>query len=185
MIYYLESPPSKPGKGGKEDYCLFNNNVSDFTVYDNKIFIWETTSGGCCVFIFDSNGNELNRIKLNLENQKISQAFKDKYIEYWKTFSKAWEYLNARCNVFFPEYFPYFQKIEVNKGKIYIYTYNFKGNEREVIITDLKGKVLKKIFVPLMYFINGIDYTIDDDNFYYVIENEESEEWELHMVNLK
>ena len=58
---------------------------------------------------------------------------------------------------------------------------------------DLKGKELGRVYMPLvekaplMARLNGVDlqiYSIHKNKFYYLKENEDEEEWELHVQNI-
>lgn len=181
LLYYCEDNPILK-LGQKEDYNLLHA-ILGFTIYKDKIFLGDPYRG-LFVVVFDSNGNELNRINLNMTRQKVTEEFKKKWLEeHWPDKSK-WEAFKRMVNPYFPEYFPPFFKFEVNNDKIYFFTYNKRGNENEVIITDLKGKILKKSYVPSTLNKFGLDFTVDNDKYYYIIDNDETEEWEVHVVDI-
>ncbi|MCK4890773.1 MAG: hypothetical protein KAS97_12640, partial [Candidatus Aminicenantes bacterium] len=73
-----------------------------------------------------------------------------------------------------------------NDDKIYIQTYKIKEEKFEWIITDLTGKILKKVFLP-QNIESAIAYspiTISEGKYYYLKEDIEEETWELHRVDL-
>jgi hypothetical protein len=90
-----------------------------------------------------------------------------------------------RYNFYFPEYFPGFYRFAVDKGKVYFLTYNRKGDQRELIVTDFNGKVLKQSYVPWVENEVYTNFSISNDMFYYIMENDETEEWELHVTDIK
>ena len=96
-----------------------------------------------------------------------------------------WERLKTSYHYVFPEYFPAIRRFWVNNEKIYTLTNEKKEGEkmekaqRELVTLDLKGKVLKRMFVP---DIDGC--TIDKNKFYYLFENEHKEVWELHAKEI-
>jgi hypothetical protein len=66
-------------------------------------------------------------------------------------------------------------------------TYTKKDGKNEFLILNLKGKYLKKFYLP----IKDMDvqfyptYTVRDSKFYQLVENQESEEWELHITEIR
>ncbi|MGE5340350.1 MAG: hypothetical protein ACM3SY_02605 [Candidatus Omnitrophota bacterium] len=182
LVYYAEnSPITKPGQ--LEDYPMLPCSV-DFIVYNDKVFVSDPYRG-MFVTIFDSNGNELNRINVNFEKKKVSEEFKKHWMDERWPDKAQWETYKKRVNAYFQEYYPPFFKFEVNNNKIYFFTYNRKGDLQEIVITDLKGKILKKSYVPRTRNKFGSDFTVDNDKYYYIVDNDEIEEWELHVVDIK
>jgi hypothetical protein len=64
-----------------------------------------------------------------------------------------------------------------------------EDEEKEIsqwFIFDLKGKLLKKVQLPMKYqnALKHFPYAIHDDKFYQVVENIEEEQWELHITPL-
>ncbi|MGE5342158.1 MAG: hypothetical protein ACM3SY_11845 [Candidatus Omnitrophota bacterium] len=158
--------------------------LHSFIVYKDRIYIGDPTRG-LSLQVFDSNGKELYRINLNYEKKKVPEEFIQEWLsERWPDRS-VWEAYKKTCNPYFQEYFPPFLKFEVKNDKIYFFTYNRKGTDSEVIVTDLKGKILRKAYVPHSRSRLGSDFTVANDKYYYVVDNEETEEWELHAVDIK
>jgi hypothetical protein len=69
-----------------------------------------------------------------------------------------------------------------------VLTYKMKGNDRECIVLDLKGKEIKRMTLPIPetygVALNRL-YTTKHAIFYQLKENEEDETWELHTLSLK
>ena len=72
----------------------------------------------------------------------------------------------------------------INNEKLYVRTYKKSGEKTEFFILDSKGKLLEKVFIPIYERNrrNYYSYSICDGKVYQLIENEDTEEWELHIV---
>lgn len=145
----------------------------DYCVYNGRIYLADT-SKGFFIAVYDSNGNKIYDIKKDYKKKRIT----DKYIaDYKKSFRKSRDSKNF--NLKFREYFPAFQRFEVNSGKIYVWTYEKKDSKAELIILDLKGNVLKRTFLSWRQ-----SYSLDHYKYYYLFENED-EGTELHLEIIK
>jgi hypothetical protein len=84
--------------------------------------------------------------------------------------------------------------------KIYVLTYKKEKEKSEFVILDLKGKLLKKVFLPFNQSDEWFHYslakatsqasphatfTIKNGKLYQLIENEDKEIWELHITNIE
>jgi hypothetical protein len=180
MMFYYEYPPRQM-RGGKWDYNMVRE-FKDFVIYQDNVFIGDA-GRGLFVETFDSSGNKINRIHLKAEKLKVTEEYKKNYMSLLET-DPTYQAVGSQYNLIFPEYFPGFYRFSVNDGKVYFLTYKKMGKSREVIVTDLKGKELKRTSVPWIENEISINYSIDNGKFYYLEENEETEEWELHMVEI-
>jgi hypothetical protein len=157
-----------------------------FNVYDNKIFVVKGGDQEFLMNVYDHEGNKLYTITRESEKIKIPQTYiKDVYDWFRIKFQLGLEW-NIR-NTKFPEYFPALRDFQVEDNKIYVFTYKREGNKNEVIVLDLKGKLLKKEMIPV-YERNpeGFHaYSFHKGAFYQFVEQEESEEWELHITKIK
>jgi hypothetical protein len=155
--------------------------------YD-KIFIADTKKG-FFIEVFDNNGNHLYTIKKELEPVEISEEFK-------KTIMAEAEADNRRLwqrvekVVTFPKYFPELRSFFIEDGKIYATTYKEKDNKHELIILDLKGNILKSVFLTLKSWKiykhsrrHRDLFTIKNGKIYELVDNPEEELYELHITN--
>ncbi|MCK5058855.1 MAG: hypothetical protein KAT34_19565, partial [Candidatus Aminicenantes bacterium] len=92
----------------------------------------------------------------------------------------------------FPSHRPPIKSMEIDNNKIYISTFRTENNKVETIVMDLKGNVLKTVFIEpsakewIMALLLGIKLeTIHNDKIYYIKENEDVEEWELFVQEIK
>ena len=66
-------------------------------------------------------------------------------------------------------------------------TYKEKDGKNEFIVLDMKGKELNRLFIPVAPFDEAtvlITYTICNGKLYHLKDNEETEEWEVHIHNI-
>lgn len=175
----------------------------DFTsvaVVDDKIFIEESPKG-FFIEVFDNNGKKLYEIKKTYEKQKLTSKNReeletmvreDPQVKQAAKQLGGWQEAKKFFNMIFPDFFPPIKGIEISGKKLYVRTYKVKNDKEEYIVMDLKGNVLKKVFISrflevslLAQIAGGKLYSIAKDKLYYLVENEEEEEWELHVETLK
>jgi hypothetical protein len=86
----------------------------------------------------------------------------------------------------FPAAFPPIRNFHIVDNKIYVVTYKEKDNQCWMLVFDLGGKLLKEVFVSLVDINMLIPdlynyYTIHEDKLYILRDNQDTEEWELHI----
>lgn len=171
-----------------------------FRICDNKIFIEESPKG-FIISVFDENGNQLYQIKKPFEPLKISAEQKEKLLTKLKedpwvkpqiNALGGWDEVKKIIQVEFPDYFPPIKNLDISDNKLLVQTHRGNQNREEYIIMDLKGNIEKKVFIPkrietpLMARLMGVKlYAIQNHQLYYIKENEEDEEWELHVEKIK
>jgi hypothetical protein len=71
--------------------------------------------------------------------------------------------------------------IHAAEKKLFIKTWGIKNGREEYVVFDLDGNEIAAVYLPtaVMYY-----YSINKNTFYYVKENEEKEEWELHWEKI-
>jgi len=182
LVYYLESPPDKIS-GGKRDYVVISDYLG-IIVREDKIYVGDS-SRGLFVAVFDANGQEIDRVNLwKMDKIKITEEYKKEFMERIKT-NSSYNIVKSMYNIIIPEYFPGFYRFAIDNGKVYFLTYLKKDGKREIIVADFKGKMPKRTYVPWVENDAYINFSIENDKFYYILENEEEEVWELHMVEMK
>jgi len=164
-----------------------NSNVShenpfrhyfNFLVYKSSIFIADT-SRGFYIEVFNSEGQLLYKIDKNSEVETIpvTEKIKSEFLNQNKNSDdvKLAGMFGKKVKYTFPKYFPAFKRIFIDSGKIYAVTYKQKSNKNEIIIMDLKGKILKRVFLEL----GGKCLNVFSGGLYYLKDNLDNEEWEL------
>lgn len=148
--------------------------------YENKIFLADTNKG-LCFDVFDSDGTKLYRVEKKYEKKAVSSRFKEETIaEAKKELKDLWEKYKKRYE--FREYFPAMENFQVIDNHIYIKTYH-RAHDRgmvEYIVMDLHGNNPRSVSLPYV----DTPSTIKNNRFYYLLENEAEEMWELHSVKI-
>lgn len=167
----------------------------DFQVWEDKIYM-ERSPRGFVIEVYDSSGKLVNTIKKEMEKIPVTGKHKEEGLNIFKAdpFVKEIGYENFKRNmseIRFPDFFPVIQSIDVSNGFIYVRTFKRKGNKEECIVMDLKGKVLRKKYLPrvenapfLAHALGIRYYTIHNNTFYYLAENEDDETWELYTEEI-
>ncbi|NIM13038.1 MAG: hypothetical protein GTO45_13005 [Candidatus Aminicenantes bacterium] len=147
-----------------------------FPGFDNKIHI------------FDKTGNDVGTIDIPCSKVPVTSELKNKFIDYFKRdirYKQVFEFEKNRMK--YPNHLPLLKDYRVGDGKVYVIG-NKKENEKyETFIYDLDGKLLKKVWLPLVDkdILELYPFTIAGGKLYQLIENEDEEEWELHVTEIK
>ncbi|MGE5341970.1 MAG: 6-bladed beta-propeller [Candidatus Omnitrophota bacterium] len=180
-IYSTHFPLLTGGNRTKRSRMLVMPLVQQ-TVYKNKIYIADTTRGFFFT-VFDASGNKLHDINIPYKKIPIKSEEKQKYIDRWVGWYGK-KRLN-RIDFTFPDYFPAFNDFKIADDKIYAFTYVMNpvsAKIQDLYILSLDGKLLKKATIP--YSI-AQSYDIHKNKYYYIMDNEDTENWELHMEEIK
>jgi hypothetical protein len=172
----------KENSGGKSVVRIMGPSVF-FQCNPNNIFLIDS-SKGFIIEVFDYNGESVYVIEKELPKIKIPESFKEKKIEdMLKAYPSAQKEKIAKTITFdFPDYFPVIQDFLVVGDNLYVKTCQTEENREEYIILDTKGNILKKIFLPEVQFGH---WAVNENKFYFLKDNDEKEEWELHCIDLQ
>ncbi len=181
-LLYCYEIPKITTKGNKKPFRTIIDR-RDVIIFENRIFIGDSERG-LFVQVHDLNGNRLYQIRLDSEKIKVPQDY-GKDLKKETGDNPKWNWFNNEYYYNQPEYFPGFYGFFIGKNKIYFLTYKKVDNNREVIICDWNGKSVRKKYIPWIDFQLYRIYTIWNDKFYWLVENEDIEEWELHESELK
>ena len=166
-----------------------------FKVWKDKIFV-EKSINGFLIDVYNYDGKLLYSIKHPYKNLKFTNEHKKKIID---RFSKdvaikkegGWKQFSKQNDLIYPETFPAIKNFDIFDNKIYVQTYTEKEGKNEYWILDLKGKLLKKTFLPsfdtdsLLDSILGTKLNCIYQNTLYFIEENDNEDWELHSSFIK
>ncbi len=150
---------------------------ADFLIADNKIFVID--GDRTAVYVFTQEGKQLFTVTNPDKPVPFDEEDKKAEIESYK-YNKLWSRLyETRKNLFqWPSYWPPLRTffLDPTDKKIYLQTYEVKEDKLKYIVYDFSGRLIKKIPLPYrgrMVFYGG--------RFYQLLENEETETWELHV----
>lgn len=149
--------------------------------YREKIFV---DGKNKVIRVFDNKGEKLYDINLKYDRIKITDEIKNKYLKYYREnpfWRQRWERLKKWY--IFPDYLPVVQDFVVKDERIYILTYKEENDKFEFLVLDIKGKLLKKVFLPLVKssYIWYYPWDISKGKLYKIVEKEDSERYELHV----
>ncbi len=136
--------------------------------------------------LFDHNGNLLKKLSLPLEPVKMTDELIKKYDEFYMTDKLIKPlYQRDRKMVKFGDYLPLVRRMFFDDGRLYVVSFNRKDGKSEVVVTDLKGTIYKKGFLPIREESIHALYPLDIKNgkIYQLIENS-SDQWELHVTSI-
>lgn len=160
--------------------------TSTYYVYQGKIF-YDDEQG--IIHVLNSSGEELYSIRHQYERVKIKEIHKKRYLRYWQTDLRE-EYEVFKPRLKFPGAFPPIRNFHILDNKIYIITYQEKKNRCKMFVFDLNGKLLREVYVSLVDINMLIPdlynfYTINKDTLYILRDNQDTEEWELHLEKIE
>jgi hypothetical protein len=133
--------------------------------------------------VLDKAGNKQYTITYDYKPLKVTNADKDRTMDFLKTNPETGPYLEMLKPIIFPDYFPAIQNYYVVDGKVYVFTYKRDEGKSEYFIFDAKGKFLKQSIIPYAFMSPVDEYpaAIKNGILYQLIENEETEAWDLHI----
>ncbi|MGE5344151.1 MAG: hypothetical protein ACM3SY_22010 [Candidatus Omnitrophota bacterium] len=152
-------------------------------IYNNKIFVFDNR-GDFIIRIFDPQGKPAGKIALEYKKARITEEYKKKINGWMKQDPMFKGMPEVYWKMFvFPRYFPVVRNFVVEGNKIYVHTYNFQGEKDEFIILDSNGKIVKRIYLRRLTIspLAPLSYTFYKGNYIYLLENEDTEKWELHF----
>lgn len=185
-------PPPPPGsKVVKTDVEVIPDCL-ETAVQDDRIFIADSRRG-FFVSVFDQAGEHLYDIHKEFEAVKVSDDFKDGF---WKAKRSLenWARLKQRFNYRIKDFYPAFSSMKIQGQKMYFTTYARKRGLYEMVVLDLRGSLLGRSFCfplePEAKLLGGIapfsnEYAIQDDMLYYLVLNEDTMLFELHVLVLR
>ncbi len=179
------------------------NNLIDLTLdginiaVDNKKLYIEESAKGFEISVFELDGTPVKRITKNVPKIEFSDKYREEAINNLKNNSAikqmGWENFKSRVKIINQKYLPLIQDMVVDNKKLYIKSNKTKDSTVEFIVLDNSGKELKRVFLPKPMEANFVSkmfgrparfYKFYNDTYYYIIENEEDEEWELHSIKI-
>jgi hypothetical protein len=153
-----------------------------YHTYDNKLFV-EGENGE--IVVFDHTGKKILTITHDYKKVPFTQKHIDEIL---KSFERRGPGLFrlAKQRGQYPEYFRprYFT---VADDRVYVLTYEQEDGKSAFYVFDFKGKFLKKVFVPFYEsdFLHFYPYSVSGGKLYQLVDNEDTEEWELVVSKLK
>ncbi len=160
-----------------------------FYIVKEKVFLDGVDGVDGVIYIFDENGKEINALRYPFERIRFTKEHEERFVKELKRNPYTREfYQGNKHRLKFPDYFPLIRMFHVTDNKIYVMTYKEKDGKNEFVILDMKGKLLNRMFIPISPFEETtviIFYTIKNGKLYLLKDNEETEEWEVRIFEIK
>jgi hypothetical protein len=157
-----------------------------FHVYNNKVIVDNKEKGQ--IYIFDVNGKKIKTISHPFKRVKFTSAHEKKLIEFFLSDPVIRpQYEASKHLVKFSSYFPYIWDHQPANDKIYVLTYEEQDGKNKFYIFAMDGTFLKTSLMkmPQIDAERPYPYVIANEKLYQLVENEEEEEWELHIKEFK
>jgi len=158
-----------------------------FTMKASGNIIYLNNSKEFIIERYSENGDKLSPLKMNYKLKKVSDARKREIRNYFRNdsrFSGFWERIKDMFEV--EDQYPAIRNFFITGNRIYIHTYNRLDSGDEFYILTLKGKLIHKKILPVSAknVLEDQPYFIENGKFYHMTENEDEEEWELHISQI-
>ena len=95
-----------------------------------------------------------------------------------------WKQFKNKLEPVFPKFFPEIRFFNILDNKIYVQTFTEKGDDCLFRIYDITSKGISNVFLPRACEGTIKWYDIQNGQYYYLKENEESDSWEMFVVNI-
>lgn len=147
-----------------------------------KIFV--ATGSDFVIDVLDESGKKLYAITREYQRARVTGDDRKRVMHHLETDPGIKPYLDMIKPIIFPDNYPAIRNYYVADGRIYVLTYKIKEGNTECLIFNTNGQYLKTVFLPYRYKNPVDEYPADikSDRLYQVVENEDSEEWELHIT---
>lgn len=159
---------------------------AQFRIFENRLYFLYRETGR--VDVFDEKGEKMFAIDFEYDRRPVTAEDRQKFHNYYRTdprFSQFYDAVKARFK--FPGEYPAAIDNVVADNQIYVLTNIRKGEESQVVVFDIKGNFLKNVMVPVAFANPAETYpmTIHFKKLFQLVDNEDTEEWELHIHELK
>jgi hypothetical protein len=148
----------------------------------NKVFI--SAKKDFVVDVVDKNGKLLFSITRNYERIKIDRSYENNFFAWVKKNRSPLMYERMKHMFEFPDYLPAIYDMIIDKDILYVITYKRKKEKNEVFLYTTTGKFVKILDIPLYkeHPIDPLPYTIHHGKLFQLVDNAETEEWELRVT---
>ncbi len=166
----------------KQPFPMITHQIS-MQVYNGNVYISDTRKG-FYFQVFNRDGKRAEEIRIEQDPLKVGGEYKKKALE--KLVRKTWwKSFKDKLDPVFPEYFPEIRFFTIRDHKIYVETHLEKGGKTLFSVYDLKTKKISEILLPPASDGSFARYDFDKETYYYLFENEDDDNWELHVKAIK
>ncbi|MCP4219274.1 MAG: hypothetical protein GY765_31865 [bacterium] len=171
-----------------------------YCVVNNKMYL-DRSPDGFIIDCFDKNGKKLKELTHKVTPVRVTEKHQQEGLNDFKEIpfiknrlkEKGPDWFKAyrsRTKLVYPESFPAIGNLTTDGNLLYVKTFRKKDNKEEYIEMDLKGKVLRTLYLPYVRKV-GFLVRMQGDKTYYCFhkgvfyyldleETDDDEEWVLH-----
>ncbi len=172
--------PIKPG--AKLDPLKILKRPVLFTRGD-KAFVLDPIEGS--VQCYDKTGKHLRTINPAIDKTPFTKEDEKRYRDFFKSNTNtSVQYQRFLPLIQFPKHYLPVKDFILSDNRLYLITHKKIGGQLECLVLGLDGKLIKKGKVPLVEAtpMEDFPYHIRDGKFYTIIEDEDTEDMELHAT---
>lgn len=168
-------------KEGNTVLWKLEDRIPEFKVYKDSIFV--AGSGEFVVDVYDAEGKKLREIKQKYQRQEISRQDRDEIIKIWQedfpSIRRQWDFFKKI--IIIRGAFPAIRDFHISDDKIFVQTCKVAKGKTEFFILATDGTFIKQSSLPLVYrnMLTHFPSAIAKNKLYQLVENEETENWEL------
>ena len=173
----------KISRGGKVD-VIAATRIASLYVHDDLIYV--PADKGFELNIFNTSGEKKGAFKHLFKKVKFTKQNEKEIRDIMKKNMPQGQYEVAKNLFVFPEFFPEIMLTKISDNIVYIMTWERKDGKFKVVTFDLKGNLIKEKYLNLK-MKGGVEpypNVIKNNKVYQLIENDETEDWELHVSKI-
>lgn len=157
-----------------------------YLTFEDKLYIVDGSDFE--VKVYDNNAKELFTITRDYKKVKFGEKDKKRIFDELKSNPRQRQFFDTiKKMAVFPDHYPAIVSLFERDNYIYIMTFKRKNNNYEFFIFDANGNFVKQVFIPFVFqsAMRPYPFSIKENKLYQLIENEDTEEWELHQSEIK
>jgi hypothetical protein len=142
------------------------------------------------IHVFNPQGRETGRIAYDYPKVAVTPRLKNQLGRFFNEdprFKALYQMAKANNRLQYPQYLPLIKACRVSNQKVYVITYKQVDKKYQSFIFDMKGKLLKKVFLPLAApnILEIYPFAIYNGKIYQLVEDEDRQEWQLHITGIE
>lgn len=156
----------------------------------DKIFVSDSQKG-FMIKVFDEDGYLIDTIdKTDFPALQLTKEDQKAIMEEIRLTQPQWVYDQLKDDAKFESHFPVINHFQVDNDKIYVTTERRHNNKKEMIILDLDGNILRRLYLAMpskkrfRRILRYDPYTVHNDILYELVRAEGTENWQLLMTPL-
>ncbi|UCE40394.1 MAG: hypothetical protein JSV17_13150 [Candidatus Aminicenantes bacterium] len=183
-------PPSLRDPAKTENFKLISHSM-DAEVSGDRVFIFDSHRG-FFLKAFDNTGQLLNTVSHNSERcKRITDEYKTKAINFLLDSNRSDYYKKIPNEAFvFYTFYPPIESLRTAENFLFATTYIEKDQGHEIVVMDLTGQIVKRIYplLPSFKYTKSLLakdlYSFDQGKLYQLVQNKTTKHWELHISSI-